>query len=158
MVGIVWYLCNQCLSPLKFEPCSWRGVLNTTFCDKVCQWFTAGQWFSPGTPVSFTNKTDCHERYNWNIVESGNKHHKPNKAKTCLLRFHCVFHHWSEFGLHPKQGVLYVIWCDESISVTVDKSVVFSLVFCFLPQMKLKSWKWNEIPLTPSFLLVEVTH
>jgi hypothetical protein len=20
----------------------------------------AGQWFSPGTPVSFTNKTDCH--------------------------------------------------------------------------------------------------
>jgi hypothetical protein len=21
----------------------------------------AGQWFSPGTPVSFTNKTDCHD-------------------------------------------------------------------------------------------------
>ena len=28
------------------------GVLDTTLCDKVCQ------WFSPGTPVSSTNKTD----------------------------------------------------------------------------------------------------
>jgi len=33
------YLCNQCLSPsCKFEPRSWRGVLDTTLCDKVCQW------------------------------------------------------------------------------------------------------------------------
>jgi len=33
----------------------------TGFCDKVCQWLAAGQWFSPGTPVSSTNKTDCHD-------------------------------------------------------------------------------------------------
>ena len=38
----------------------------------ICQWLTACQWFSPGTPVSFTNKTD-----NWNIVESSVKHHIP---------------------------------------------------------------------------------
>ena len=36
-------------------------VLETTLCDKVCQWFATGQWFSPGTPVSFTNKTDRHD-------------------------------------------------------------------------------------------------
>jgi hypothetical protein len=24
----------------EFEPLSWRGVLDTTFCDKVCQWFS----------------------------------------------------------------------------------------------------------------------
>jgi hypothetical protein len=35
-----------------------RGVLNTTLCDKVCQWLAAGQWFSLGTPVSSTNKTN----------------------------------------------------------------------------------------------------
>jgi len=29
-----------------------RGVLNTTLCDKVCQWLATGQW------VSSTNKTD----------------------------------------------------------------------------------------------------
>jgi hypothetical protein len=35
-----------------------RGVLDTTLCDKVCQLLVAGWWFSPGTPVSSTNKTD----------------------------------------------------------------------------------------------------
>jgi len=48
---------------------------------KVCQ------WFSTGTPVSFTNKTDSHditeillkEALNTiNHVESGIKHHKPS--------------------------------------------------------------------------------
>ena len=32
----------------------------TTLCDK-CQWLATGQWFSPGTLVSSTNKTDRHE-------------------------------------------------------------------------------------------------
>ena len=33
MVCIYNYLCNQYLSPLMFEPRSWRGVLDTTLCD-----------------------------------------------------------------------------------------------------------------------------
>ena len=37
------------------------GVLDTTLCDKVCQRLAAGQWFSPGTPVSSINKTDSHD-------------------------------------------------------------------------------------------------
>jgi hypothetical protein len=32
----------------------------TTLCDKVCQWLATGRWFSPGPPVSSTNKTDRH--------------------------------------------------------------------------------------------------
>ena len=28
---------------------------------KACQWLAAGCWFSPDTPVSSTNKTDCHD-------------------------------------------------------------------------------------------------
>jgi hypothetical protein len=57
------YLCNQYLKPLKL----WvliplrRGVLDTTLCDKICQWLAAGWWFSMGTPVSSTNKTDRHD-------------------------------------------------------------------------------------------------
>jgi hypothetical protein len=34
---------------------------DTTLCDKVFQWLTACRWFSPGTPVSFTNKTGSHD-------------------------------------------------------------------------------------------------
>jgi hypothetical protein len=37
------------------------GVLDTTLCDKVSQWLGTGLWFSPETPVSSTNKTDCHD-------------------------------------------------------------------------------------------------
>ena len=59
-IWIYNYLCNQCLSPLMLWV--WillrRGLLDTTFCDKVCQWLAAGRWFHPGTPVSSTNKTD----------------------------------------------------------------------------------------------------
>jgi hypothetical protein len=32
----------------EFEPHLWRGVLNTTLCDKVCQSLDAGRWFSLG--------------------------------------------------------------------------------------------------------------
>ena len=55
--------CNQCLSPLKLWV--WvpfmAGVLDTTLCDKVCQWLEAGRRFFAGTPISSTNKTDCHD-------------------------------------------------------------------------------------------------
>jgi hypothetical protein len=43
----------------EFE--SHSGVLYATLCDNVCQWLAAGCWFYPGTPVSFTNKTDRHD-------------------------------------------------------------------------------------------------
>jgi hypothetical protein len=68
------YNFNQCLSPLTL----WVRILlisrctryNIT-CDQVCQWLATDRWFSPGTPVSSTNKTNRHD--NWNIVESGVK-------------------------------------------------------------------------------------
>ena len=40
---------------------STQGVFNATLCDEVCQWLATGRWFSPGTPVSSTNKTDRHD-------------------------------------------------------------------------------------------------
>ena len=35
--------------------------LDTSLCDKICQWLATDQWFSPGPPVSSTNKTDHHD-------------------------------------------------------------------------------------------------
>ena len=56
------YLCNQFLSPLTWVWILLRwGILDTTLCDKVCQWLVAGCWFSPGTAVSSNNKTDRHD-------------------------------------------------------------------------------------------------
>jgi hypothetical protein len=47
----------------------------TTLCDKVCHWLVTGRWFSPGPPVSSTNKTDCHD-----ITEILLIHHQTNKT------------------------------------------------------------------------------
>ena len=57
-----YYLCNQCLSPptLSVQILLWPGVLDTILCEKVFQLLTAGLWFSLGTSVSSTNKTNCH--------------------------------------------------------------------------------------------------
>jgi len=62
------YLCYQCLLSLSCEFES-RGVPDTTFCDKVCQWLAVGWWFSPGNS-GFLNQYNWLPRYNWNIVES----------------------------------------------------------------------------------------
>jgi hypothetical protein len=51
---IYTYLFNQYPSSLMlwvWTLLRW-GVLHTTICDKVCQWFTAGQRFSPGNALS----------------------------------------------------------------------------------------------------------
>ena len=63
------YLCNQCLSPLTMwvQTPLRRGVLDTALCDKDCQWLVEGRWFSLGSPISSTNKTEHHD-ISWNIV------------------------------------------------------------------------------------------
>ena len=53
------YLCNQCPSPLKL----WVLTLFMARCTQYnIMWLATGQWFSPGTPVSSTNKTDGHDK------------------------------------------------------------------------------------------------
>ena len=48
------FQCNQWLSPLMLFV--WiplrQGVLDTTLCDKVCQWLATDLWFSP--PIKLT--------------------------------------------------------------------------------------------------------
>jgi hypothetical protein len=51
----------------EFEPRSWRSVLGTTLCDK----FVSDLRHVGGFLSGFLHW------YNWNIVESGVKHHKP---------------------------------------------------------------------------------
>jgi hypothetical protein len=55
------YLCNRCLLPLTLWVrilLRW-GILDTTGCDKVCQWIAVGRWFSLGNAVS-SNKSNYH--------------------------------------------------------------------------------------------------
>ena len=59
------YQCNQCLSPLML----WGWISIRARCTalqmyviKFVKWLATGRWFSPGLLVSFTNKTDCHDK------------------------------------------------------------------------------------------------
>jgi hypothetical protein len=45
---------NKCASSTIRASC-------TTICDKVCQWLATGRWFSKGSTISSTNKTDHHD-------------------------------------------------------------------------------------------------
>jgi hypothetical protein len=54
------------------------GVLDTTLC--VSQLLAADRWFSPGTPVSSTNKTDCHDKTEILLKVALNTKNKPNQA------------------------------------------------------------------------------
>ena len=57
------YMCNQSLSPLTLwvrNPFMARCT-RYNICDKVCHWLSTGRWFSRGTPVSSTNKTDRYD-------------------------------------------------------------------------------------------------
>jgi hypothetical protein len=55
------YPCNQSVSPLMLRVRISIRTRCTTLCDKVCQWLATGRWFSPGPPVSSTNKTDRYD-------------------------------------------------------------------------------------------------
>ena len=74
------YLCNQCLSPLTLWVRIWIRARCTTLYDKVCQWLVTGRWFSPGPPVSSTNKTDRHD-----ITEILNKQTKEITQQTHVI-------------------------------------------------------------------------
>jgi hypothetical protein len=92
------YLRNKCLSPLyrcEFESHSWRDVLDSTLCDKVFQWLATGQWFSPGTPVFSTNKTDSHDiteillKVAPNTITTNNPYITVHKLEGSLFSTHC---------------------------------------------------------------------
>ena len=86
----------------QFEPRSWRGVLDTTLCDIVCQWLVTGQWFSPGTPVSSTNKTDCHDIAEILLKVALNTINQPTLSLTQTLW------HSRLYGFHEHNIYLFI--------------------------------------------------
>ena len=65
LVWIVWYLdLQKTMQSVPITTNLWfpillrRDPLDTTLCDKVCQWLARDRRFSPGTPVSSGNKND----------------------------------------------------------------------------------------------------
>jgi len=116
-------VCNQCLSPLALwvrTPLRW-GVFFTTLCDKVCEWLSAGRWFSPGTPASSTNK----------IVESGAKHHRP-KPNQSIARNICINGEFFEYHLYFTFYQTVVLSCFTLYLINVIYILVLVKIISYI--------------------------
>jgi hypothetical protein len=82
---------------------------DTTLCDKVWQWFAAGHWFSSGTPVSPTKKTNCHD-INEILLKVVLKHHNPNPKRLVMVKIKCF---WNKTSLNKCTGI--VQWIEKHI-------------------------------------------
>ena len=100
------YLWNQCLSPLMLWVRISIRARCITICDQVYQWLATGRWFFPGPLVSSTNK-NWPPRYNWNIVESGIKHHQTNKHKLIMVKITVLGIHTMYFTRYTKFNINY---------------------------------------------------
>jgi hypothetical protein len=73
VVGFTYTYAKQCLSPLQLWFRMPGGVLDTTLCDK----FISDLQRVGGFPCVLRFSPSIPPRYNWNIVESGDRHHYP---------------------------------------------------------------------------------
>ena len=89
------YLCNQCLSPLMWVRISIRAKCATLY-DKDCQWLATGEWFSPGPPVSFTNKIERHNIAEILLKVALNTIKQTNK-QTSLIGYYFEFYYTACF-------------------------------------------------------------
>ena len=59
---VVGFTTTYAINPYHQKCCEFESHSDeTTLCDKVCQWRWTGRWFSPGPPVSSSNKNDRHD-------------------------------------------------------------------------------------------------
>ena len=112
------YKCTYAIS--DYHHFSWRGVLDTTLCDKDCQWLVAGLWFSPVSLVSSTNKTDHR-----NIVESGIETHNPNHNLTInhMIPFGSIcWKHGIKKIISSVYGLYYWFFCHFEAFIRILKN------------------------------------
>ena len=83
----------------------------------VCQWLATGWWFSAGTPVSSTNKTDCHD-----ITEILLKHCKPNQTINLIQSVTYII-----LALDTQNTNIYALTFDFS-----EETVVFYYIYTVL--------------------------
>ena len=126
------YICTQCLWPLKL----WvrillrQGVLDTVLCDEV--WLAAGRWFSPGTPVSSTNKTDRHDITGISLkVALITITHNPNTEWKIFIDDNRVIRTWVEDIIFTKLFMV-IIWVFLKLAPQMFWADCKTFIVCYL--------------------------
>ena len=140
----------------KFESSSWRDVFDTTLQHYVCQGLAAGRLFSPGTPISSTNKTNRHD-----ITEillkmapnTINQWYRVHKAKGRNQTYNCsgetlVIH----LGVNLAT-VRYWLWRRLSNKEnTYDIHIIYNIIYIKHIIFQLFSFYWGSCYSIFSFL------
>ena len=108
VIVIVWLL-DLHPSCCEFESRSWRGVLDTTLCDKFCLWLAIGRWFfrcPPPIKLTTANISEILLKVALNIITLTRYHNyivRYDHSSTCknLRR--------SYFFLYAKGSSFYVL-------------------------------------------------
>ena len=128
------YLCNQCLSPLILWVRISIRARCATLCDKVCQWFATGQWFSPGPSGSSTDKTDRHDIAEMvlNMVLNTIKLNQPiSKRDICQFKdYFLIFRPWPFSYASLKGNRIFIQNSNKDVFLRPwFKALIFGLSF-----------------------------
>ena len=96
-----------------------RGVLDTTLWYKDCQWLAVGRWFSPGTPVSSTNKTDGHDIIETLLKVALSTINQRNKTTTMFTTTYVKCSLYSRWSNEVLFIVLRLLFCANFSSMVV---------------------------------------
>jgi hypothetical protein len=111
----------------------------TTLCDKVYQWLATGRWFSPGLPVSSTNKTD-HD-----ITEM------LLKVALNTIKQSLGITIWFAITVYYFQQKIWAGCCDISIGNTFSFLIVQPILTLKINAYRVKfgsiwsGWKWPDL-------------
>ena len=96
-----------------------RDIFDTTLWDKVCHWLAVGRWFSPGTSVSSTNKTDGHDITETLLKASLNTINQPNQTTTMFTTTYDKCSLYSRWSNEVLVIVLRLLCCSNFSSFVV---------------------------------------
>jgi hypothetical protein len=125
----------------------------TILCYKVCQWLATGRWFSPGSRVSCTNKTDRHDITEILLKVALNTIKQTNKQNTSQSFFFTVSQFYRDLvPEHLNSSPVFSV-------VRVARSLVFCEVFCLFVCLMVFNATFNNISVISwrSVLLVQET-
>jgi hypothetical protein len=124
------------LSPLMLWVWNLLMARCTTLCDKCCQWLVAGWWFSLGTPVSSTYKTDHHDisEILLKVVLNTINQTKPPKSEKLLTKWGFAHRHLQD-RIKKIQLVQLMFWPTLRYLVVKEEMSVYYRPMIILPKL-----------------------
>jgi hypothetical protein len=110
----------------------------TTLCDKVCQWLATGKWFSPGLPVSSTNKTYHHDITEILLKVALNTIKQTNK-QTNIFMYKCTFDFCfnSKLNLFSESCFIYIC-----LLTVLKRYLIFNYWATICRKFTFAYWYW----------------